>query len=126
FSEWTEWYWSLHPTQGGWIELTAYLGGSVMAAAVVGLSWCWRNGRRVMGGMWVLVGGVFYLLSLGPVLLVLGHDLQTVPTLYGVLESIVPIMSMAGVASRMALVTYLSAAVLAALGVAVAARRWPV
>jgi hypothetical protein len=74
--------------------------------------------------MWLVFGGAFYALSLGPVLSVFGVPVTSL-TPYSLLEVLAPPVRKGGCPSRMAVMTALAAGVLAARGFAWAAVRVP-
>lgn len=125
FAAWTERVWSRHPLGGDWVELAAHAGLSVLALAGYA---AWRAGREgmrrtVLG--WLLLGAVFYALSLGEQLLVAGRAFPDVPMPYAALVQLVPGLGNTGMPARMAVVTQLTLALLAGCGMAFAWRRRP-
>ena len=105
-------FWEAQPEGGNWYEFGSHLGMTVIGMAAFGAVRTWRESAR-----WGLLAAGFYVLSLGPVLMVLGRDVPWLPMPYRLLELFVPGFELTGTPVRLELVTYIGAAVLTAFGV---------
>ncbi len=123
FADLTEAYWRLHPDFSHVDQ--SYLGLTVVFLSVYALvlSRRYGQGRDALG--WLILGAVFFLLSLGPNLLVLGERYLDVPMPYDLLLTALPMLDLGGMPIRMAMMTGLAAAVLAAFGAKYAWQRVP-
>lgn len=117
FAPWTEFFWASHPGAEAVAEFGSHLGISILIAAGFGVMAGKRQGEGVKTGVWLLLGVLFYLLSLGPVLLVLGERYPAVPMPMNGLKVLLPILELGGTPVRMSVIYYLAAGVLAAFGV---------
>lgn len=105
------------PPGGTPTEATAFLGYALLATAVVGALVAWREARP-----WVVVAGLFAILSLGPRLVVAGRETGWwMP--YAALQR-VPLLDTLRTPGRFAVVVALATAILAALAVARLAPRF--
>jgi len=110
FGATTQPYWSRLP--GNIEESSVHVGVSVLA--LVGLAWRRRSSApRPELPAWFLVGAVFWVLSLGPVLHVWGREVGPAIWPYAWLEWLLPPLRVSGVPVRMMVMTQLAAAVLA-------------
>jgi len=116
----TQGYWSRLPVN---LETHINIGVAVLIAALYG--WIERKRLALLGaGVWYLLGLIFAALSLGPVLHLWGVTVDPpFPLPYTVLGDIVPVLRVGGVPARMAVMTLLCAAVLAAAGFELLLRR---
>lgn len=108
---------ALAPTR--FLEQTASL--SLVAIAVVGFA-VWRAGFRPKAGWWILTLG-FAALALGPFITVAGVN-SYIPGPWALLRY-VPVMGLARMPTRFAVVVALGLAVLLAGGLAAIGTRWP-
>lgn len=104
--------------EGTTTEATVFAGFIVLALAAVGIA----RAPRVEARPWLVAGGIFYVLSLGPVLQVAGARLG-VPLPYALFAH-VPLLNTLRTPARFALVVLLALAVLAAFGAASLLRRF--
>lgn len=95
-------------------ESSLHLGWSVIAALVCCAAWRKRV-TRPGAGLWFLLGGIFALLALGPVLRIWGRPIEWVPMPYDFLALAIPPLRLAGAVARFFVMTYLAAGVLLAL-----------
>jgi hypothetical protein len=95
-------------------ESSLHLGWSVIAALVCCAAWRRRMTRPGVG-LWFLLGGIFAVLALGPVLRVWGRPIAWVPMPYDALALAIPPLRLAGAVARFFVMTYLAAGVLVAL-----------
>lgn len=100
------------------VEYTAALG--LVTLAVIGLA-VWRAGLRARGWFWTL--GIFAALSLGPFVQIAGVNTY-VPGPWALLRYM-PIVGLARMPGRFAVVAALAAAVLFAMAVKALGERWP-
>ncbi len=132
FSNWTQGYWMRLP--GNITESSAFLALPVFV--FVGYLWAKRRslepGLRQQVYLWSSVGGIFFVLALGPVLRVAGTAVaygNLVP--YVLLGRALPFLSLSGVPARMTAMVIIAAAILTAfalkeLAVDFPRRRWVV
>jgi hypothetical protein len=113
FAELTAPYW--RRISGNIHESSLHLGWSVIAALVCCAVWRKRVARPSVVGLWFLLGGVFALLALGPVLRIWGRAITWIPMPYDLLASAIPPLRLAGAVARFFVITYLAAGVLVAL-----------
>ena len=114
FRELTEWFWGSIESGEVRSEFTNNMTLTVMLAACFAFRGNWR---RIW--IWCVVGVVFYLLSLGPVLHVCGVEYAGVPMPYAMLVKAFPPLAMTGVPVRFAVMYLLAAAIVASFGVGV-------
>ncbi|MCU4186702.1 hypothetical protein K6U06_20225 [Acidiferrimicrobium sp. IK] len=109
FNALTRWYWGA-PSPSG--DATIYLSVTVVALLLVALRWRRRLGPHA--GFWLALAGVSALLSLGPRLVVHGHD-TGVPLPFAVIRAAIPILEYNVEPARISMLTTIAAGVLAAL-----------
>jgi hypothetical protein len=115
FSEQTAWFWKRLP--GTIHESSVHLGLAALLLAV--LASCSRDRRRAAGlGFWMLVLGVFWVISLGPKLQILGESDHGILLPYALLEVLFPPLKMSGVPIRFMVMATMAVAVLASEGLA--------
>ena len=114
FSQWTQGYWS--KLSGNIHESSVHIGLTVLLVAAYA---CWMRKDLACPkgvGLWLLIGGVFAVFSLGPALHIWGREVVHGRLPYAWLERIFPPLRMSGVPVRMIVMTQLAAAVLCAWG----------
>ncbi|NJO00076.1 MAG: hypothetical protein HC875_41165 [Anaerolineales bacterium] len=120
-SAWSGWFeplWSPYAAQHREPGASAYLGYSVILLGMAGLVGRWRE---TWG--WLLVGGWFIMVAMGPQLQVAGEIFETkLPYYY--LDAYVPGFSISGIPGRFVVMSSLVSAVLAGYGLTVLSRRW--
>jgi len=114
FGDWTKPVWKAFRTPP--IEGCAYFGWSAILLATVGIA---VRRKKLGWKIWsvISVGAIFLLLSWGPEMRVNGVTIRGVWGPYHHLENLLPLMRSGGVPSRMVLMSILSVALLAGLGV---------
>ncbi|MCA8955889.1 MAG: hypothetical protein KDC87_07435 [Planctomycetes bacterium] len=122
FASWTEFFWAREGSKNFPLEFASHLGLSVILLAGYAVVRSWRGADRADTVRWLWIGGLFFSLSLGVELRVLGTPITGL-TPYAALERLLPVMRYSGMPSRMSIITTLAAAVLAARGFAFAAQR---
>jgi len=95
-------------------EIGNYIGYSV----IILLLWGFWKSRSKIFLFWMILGIIFAVLSLGPYLHIGGRVITSFQLPYAWLEHVVPLLSLAGVASRFFVVTSLSLAILVSLALA--------
>lgn len=100
------------------MQIGRFKGG--LGIALVSLTvYAWiqrRSVRLLRPGLWLLLTGFFWALSLGPELHVAGRSLDSVPMPYSLLAKVFPPLEMGGVPERMMLIPVLCTAILASAG----------
>ena len=104
FAEWTQAYWE---HVGGVVEASIYVGFTVLGLAL------WSRAR-----LWLGLAVLFWLMSLGPVLHVVGAPVPWLPMPYRLLEVLVPPLSLSGCPVRMNVMVTLFLGVACAIGFA--------
>ena len=79
FAPLTEFFWSRHPAYETVSEFGSHLGLSILLASAYGVIASRRRGEGSRTWIWLILGLLFYLFSLGPTLLVLGERHAAVP-----------------------------------------------
>ena len=121
FAGLTEAFWSR--TTGNAYETSVQLGAGVLAVC----AWTWWHRGEIPGariGTWVALGLLFFALSLGPQLHVVGRPLPVAGP-YRLLERLVPPFRLSGCPVRMAVMCSLSGAVICGAGIPLLWRRRP-
>lgn len=110
------------------VEMNVYLPWSAIILGITG--WVFRKKIQVQGlTFWVSLSVVFFLLSLGPILLIAGHVIRIPISLpgfdhpinilqmpYGIIERLVPIMRLSGMPVRMMVMVHLAIGIIVAAG----------
>lgn len=94
-------------------ESSIYVGLSVLTLSGIAI-WKRRKIHKDIN-LWIVLGILFFIFSLGPRLIVRGHSFSTVPMPYALLEKIVPGLKLSGVPVRMMLMTILATAVVSSM-----------
>lgn len=107
----THFYWKHVPAY--WAESSIYLSFSVLFTLVIAF---WKRTKIHKDiGIWLIIGVIFGLFSLGSRLTVAGHTFHYIILPYAVLERIIPDLKLSGVPDRMISITILSSAVIASM-----------
>jgi hypothetical protein len=115
FAEFTRPFWDASP--GNIQESSVDVG--VAVAAVLLYCLLRRSSRLVSrAGVWWWILGVFWVVSLGPVLHIWGTPHPRVPMPYAGLQTLFPLLDLSGVPARMMVMVTLAAAVLTSVGFA--------
>lgn len=95
-------------------EASVYLGYAVILFLVI----AWVRRRELEdAGLWFFLVGFFFLMALGPVLVVGGRVVYDGPMPYTLMENILPFLKLSGVPIRMVVMVTLSASVLGAMAI---------
>jgi hypothetical protein len=116
----TEWYWG--HLRGNIHESSVYVGLVVLALAGWGIA-RWRDAWVRDAPLWLLIGLVFFALSLGPALTYRGRSLTGPWMPYRWLELAIPPLKLSGCPVRMMMPVSLALSVLAGTGLAAVLRR---
>lgn len=112
FGQWTEAVWSNFLL--GKSEASVFLGYAVILFLVI----AWVKRRDLEGaGPWFFLVGFFFLMALGPVLVVGGRIAYDGSMPYTLMETILPFLKLSGVPIRMVVMVTLAASVLSAMAV---------
>ncbi len=111
FGRLTNWYWQHVPAPLS--GSSAYLGIVVLAAF-----WLAARGRNRLHRdalFWVTTAAIFWVLSLGPRLLIAGHSYSAIPLPYAALERLIPPLKLGGNPYRTIVIVTLATSVLVAI-----------
>ena len=111
YSGLTERWWS-------WWSAPEEVGNYIGYSVLVLLIWGFWKARSGVFWFWTVLGSIFAILSLGPYLHIGGRVITSFRLPYAWLEPIIPLFSLAGVASRFFVITSLSLAILVSLTLA--------
>lgn len=108
FAALTDWYWR---HIGGFSSgTTVYLGVVVLGVFVVAAMKRRRLHRDAL--FWLMLAAVFWMLSLGPRLIVEGHRYEHIPLPYALVARVVPPLRLGGTPYRLTVVVTIAAAIL--------------
>ncbi len=111
FYQLTEFYWSSIPD----VTSSYHLGtAAIIMAILVALRRKHMRESCPSAILWMILGSLFFLCALGPVIRVLGHEVLATATPYGILKGMIPVLKMGGVPARMIVITQLALAILVA------------
>ncbi len=119
--EWTDMLWPEILASPGFDENQVRL--SVVALVLVSIGLKTKDKRRATKRVWLAVGLIFLVLSLGPIVQYQGYPITRnnlwvyVPLPYALAEQMLPPLKLSGVPARMALVPVMSVSLLAAFGI---------
>jgi hypothetical protein len=111
FASLTTWYW--RHVKVYIAESSVYFGLSVITLIVIAL---WKRAKIHKDIVfWLVLGGIFGVLSLGPRLKVFGYSINHAILPYAVLEKLIPTLKLSGDPDRIIVMSFLAAAVIASL-----------